>query len=1088
MHHRGLALDCGQGEDINADRRHFGGRDPEPPQMPVPPSRLAKFSPPRSSRSLLRPRLHAELDALSRDAVVWIAAGPGSGKSTLAATWASERGDRTLWYRVDEADADPASAFDYFAQLAATVRRGRGIPGYRPQDAAGLAAFARSFFRAFFSAIPAASTLVVDDAHAAGGQFATLLAAAIREAPHDVRMIVLGREAPTGIVLDEVARGAVKVLDAGALAFTPDEAVALLVDQVDPARARAMCARADGWASGLLLLAQSPAAARGEGTQRDEGKGEASVAAYFSERVLGLVDPGELRELSVASLLPDVDVGILERTGLGTSAQATLERLRERHAFVTRLERERPTWKLHDLLRDTLQARFDSLGDPAWRKRMLDVTAGIAAERGLVREAVRLHLRAGNPEVALALLEGEAGRLVRTQRLAELDAVVALFDALNIERSPTLQRALGEAAWARNDARNAVRHLERAWTLLASSLPLPSSPPSPSALLVAASAVGAILEGWQDFEGTQAWAQRLAGALDARDRIERIDEGLRVDAVCLRAMDMLWGEAPLGRSDALIGRILGVLRARDPSVNADEALAASAALMETAGYRLSDETLFRDVVVATLPWLQQGRVSPLSEAGWLNAYAALGRRWPPVGLKLPAPTPVGCLERAFELGRQYGGTGTAFSAAFFLANIAISENDRALAQRRLQELRDVTNPEHGAQAVNLLLAEAAVLALAQDWRRARSTTDHADALAVQRKFPPSERWTVEMGRQRIEIASGNGEAAGIALRELAAQTPEGMRREFALILADVADAATEMRSAGAPTPERVRSIMQAASALAWPGFATLLAPIAARICAAALEHGIEPAFARQVIAERRLSAPSSFETHWPWPVRVHALGGLRVEVDGEELRFGARGQRKPLDLLKLIVVHGPAPIDAALVLDALWPDAEGGAARAAFDMAVMRLRKLLGREEALRLDAGRVGLDPGCVWVDAWAWAAGASDAYPGPLFGPDAVQPWWASARERLHQRFLQRVRKRGQALEQSGDLDGALAVYEYGLAQDPLAEELYQAVIRCHARAGRQADALRAFRRCREQLSIVLGVAPSPATVALVEGAAPP
>lgn len=1043
-------------------------------------SRLAKFSPPRSSRSLPRPRLHLRLDELSGDGVVWIAAGPGSGKSTLAATWASERSDRTLWYRVDEADGDPASAFDYFTQLAATIRRSRGIPGYRPQGGASLAAFARSFFRAFFGVIPAASTLVVDDVHAAGGDFATLLAAAIHEAPHDVRMLVLGREAPSGALLDDVARGGLRVFDAAELAFTPDEAVDLLADQIDPAHARKLCVRADGWASGLLLLAQSPGQARGE-----TGPGEESVEAFFSERVLELLGDAQLRELGAASLLPDVDGEVLERIGLGPSAQATLEGLRERHAFVTRLERERPTWKLHDLLRDTLQARFDALGDDPWRKRMLNLAAGIAAERGLVREAVRLHLRAGSPDVALALLEGEAGRLVRTQRLAELDAVVALFDGSNIEGSAQLQRALGEAARARNDARGAVRHLERAWALLAPSSPSPS--PSPSALLVAASAIGAILEGWQDFEGAQAWVQRLAGELDARDRIARVDEGLRVDAVCLRAMDMLWGEAPLGRSDALIERILGVLRARDPSVGADEALAASAVLMETAGYRLSDETLFRDVVVATLPWLQQGRVSPLSEAGWLNAYAALGRRWPPVGLRLPAPTPVGCLERAFELGRQYGGTGTAFSAAWLLANIAISENDRALAQRRLQELREVTNPEHGAQAVNLLLVEAAVLALAQDWRRARSTIDHADALAVQRKFPPSERWSVEMARQRIEIASGNGGTASMALRELAAQTPEGMRRDFALILAEVADAATGMRSGGEPAPELVRSIMQAASAQAWPGFANLLAPVAAKICAAAIEHGIEPAFARQVIAERRLPAPTPFEVHWPWPVRVHALGGLRVEVDGEELRFGARGQRKPLDLLRLIVVHGPAPIDAALVLDALWPDAEGGAARAAFDMAAMRLRKLLGREEALRLDAGRVGLDPGCVWVDAWSYASGATDAYPGPLFGPDAVEPWWALARERLHQRFLQRVRQRGQALEQSGDLDGALAIYESGLAQDPLAEELYQAVIRCHARAGRQADALRAFRRCRDQLSIVLGVAPSPATVALVEGAAP-
>ena len=40
-------------------------------------------------------------------------------------------------------------------------------------------------------------------------------------------------------------------------------------------------------------------------------------------------------------------------------------------------------------------------------------------------------------------------------------------------------------------------------------------------------------------------------------------------------------------------------------------------------------------------------------------------------------------------------------------------------------------------------------------------------------------------------------------------------------------------------------------------------------------------------------------------------------------------------------------------------------------MTVMRLRKLLRRDYALRLDAGRVGLDPGCVWVDAFAFEHG---------------------------------------------------------------------------------------------------------------------
>jgi DNA-binding SARP family transcriptional activator len=207
-------------------------------------------------------------------------------------------------------------------------------------------------------------------------------------------------------------------------------------------------------------------------------------------------------------------------------------------------------------------------------------------------------------------------------------------------------------------------------------------------------------------------------------------------------------------------------------------------------------------------------------------------------------------------------------------------------------------------------------------------------------------------------------------------------------------------------------------------------------------------------------------------------------VEETALAFGPRAQRKPLDLLRVIVAHGPAPVDAAVVLDALWPDAEGAAARAAFDMTIMRLRKLLGRDDAIALDAGHVSLDPRIVWVDAWAFGQGAIDDYPGPLFGSDAVEAWWAAARERLHQRFLRRTLDRGIAFERAGDTDTALAIFESGLAQDPLAEDLYRGAIRCHFAAGRSADALRVFRRCREELSIVLSVAPSPATAALVAG----
>jgi DNA-binding SARP family transcriptional activator len=205
-------------------------------------------------------------------------------------------------------------------------------------------------------------------------------------------------------------------------------------------------------------------------------------------------------------------------------------------------------------------------------------------------------------------------------------------------------------------------------------------------------------------------------------------------------------------------------------------------------------------------------------------------------------------------------------------------------------------------------------------------------------------------------------------------------------------------------------------------------------------------------------------------------------VDDTPVQFGPKAPRKPLELLKLLVARGPAAVDMAAVFDALWPDAEGAEARGAFDMAVLRLRKLLGRDDALRLDGGRIALDSACVWVDAFAFQQGAIDDYPGPLFGDDAVAPWWAAARERLHQRFLRRAQDRGTAHERSGEFEQALALYEAALAQDALAENLYRGAIRCHLAAGRAADALRVFRRCRDQLSIVLGVAPSAATADLV------
>src|SRR5690349_9545751 len=153
--------------------------------MPASP-RIAKLSVPRVATALARPRLHALLDEATAHGAAFVAAGPGSGKSTLAVTWATARGGRLLWFRADEGDADPAAAFAYFRELAPTSRAAHALPIFRTRDVDRLDVFANTFFRAFFRVVPAASTLIVDDVHAAPGDaFPALLSAAIREAPHD---------------------------------------------------------------------------------------------------------------------------------------------------------------------------------------------------------------------------------------------------------------------------------------------------------------------------------------------------------------------------------------------------------------------------------------------------------------------------------------------------------------------------------------------------------------------------------------------------------------------------------------------------------------------------------------------------------------------------------------------------------------------------------------------------------------------------------------------------------------------------------------------------------------------------------------
>jgi DNA-binding SARP family transcriptional activator len=88
---------------------------------------------------------------------------------------------------------------------------------------------------------------------------------------------------------------------------------------------------------------------------------------------------------------------------------------------------------------------------------------------------------------------------------------------------------------------------------------------------------------------------------------------------------------------------------------------------------------------------------------------------------------------------------------------------------------------------------------------------------------------------------------------------------------------------------------------------------------------------------------------------------------------------------------------------------------------------------------------------------------------------------RDRLRAKFLRLTLLTGQALEAQGRWARAADLYRRFLEIDNVQEEPYRRLMLCLREVGETAQAIEVYRRCREMLSMILGVSPSPETTAL-------
>jgi DNA-binding SARP family transcriptional activator len=286
----------------------------------------------------------------------------------------------------------------------------------------------------------------------------------------------------------------------------------------------------------------------------------------------------------------------------------------------------------------------------------------------------------------------------------------------------------------------------------------------------------------------------------------------------------------------------------------------------------------------------------------------------------------------------------------------------------------------------------------------------------------------------------------------------------------------------------------AATAKVWDG------PIVAgRIShAAGCEHvADEPNVFSGDATRRGIPSPHSspFTDTGRYPIQIRALGAFELAINGERFANGVKPQRRPLDLLKALVAANGSMASACELADKLWPDSEGDTGRNSLQVAIHRLRRLLGSDQAVVVQDRKVYLDHTLCWVDLWAFAEEAEWAmhtgpghprfveqavaalqlYRGHLFSQEPEQVWMLAPRERLRRAWACLTRRLGDCYEMHGEWQQASLLYQQALDVDPVCEELYRRLMSCQLRAGERAEAVHTYRRCCEELASALGVTPS-------------
>jgi LuxR family transcriptional regulator, maltose regulon positive regulatory protein len=1045
---------------------------------------VAKVTRPRPMDIRPRERLYRRIDALRRGhPVPWIVAPAGSGKTALIASYIEHRRVPSIWYRVDETDRHAEDLFHYL-RLAAEAfegnrRAGVNLPCFSP--GADIDRFSRRFFDAVFERLPDRAILVLDDYHLAPEEspWQKAIERGLGHIRTGTNVVIVSRCPPPPALARPAVHGDIGLLETAELLFTEEETLAL-GKRSAAAHAASKLSRADllsihaatgGWPAGVSLLLRD----RSQSAERLGVDSEVKpVFDYLARAVLAGVSDDEKRLLLHTAWLPSFTAEQAEVLAGVTGARRALRALHRSGFFLERDDSSAEVFRYHALFRSFLTHHAVQTLSPGELHTVRMRAARLLRDQGRGVEAFDLLRQTNDLDGLRELLLELAPVLFRQGRVALLERWLASLPLAQVRDNAWLEywqsmcRLLTEPSASREGFERALERFEKAGD-------------GTGAHLAWAGGVQALT-----YEG-RAWRE-LEGWLECLERIERTcppsastDIGWQVASSLAMALTLVGADS--ATVERWCGRAVGLAEQSDAPI----------ARVMTASVLVLNYALRGDSGLAAALVAQLERASHRGSAGFLASVAARAAATALAWHRGDAEASLVAAREGLALMGDRRVPMWQSALLVFGASAALDLEDMPQVHRFLECLADIA--ESGTPLeVSAYHFVRALEALA---RRDLSTAMVAIELSLDRDravgFPYGQGKDLQVVAY-ISFEQGDAPRGGEALvsaRRLEEEHRDPVLPYWRLLLeADLA-----LRGG-----DRVASIELLKSAFAIGrerqlyGGLCLPAERLAQLCRVALEEGVEPDYARNLVRRRRLrAAPPALDVpDWPWHLRVYTLGRLAVDRDGVRMSLG-RSRMLPL-LLKAIVALGAGgrAVACSKLVSVLWPDAEADDGTHVLEVTLLRLRKALGpqAQRAIRLEGGKLWLDPSLVWTDVGALelvlkevssmegcvrGVRAESLRPllerllslctGPFDCADDLPPALLALDTRVRTRAASALRVLCDASEQLGDSLTAESAYARALEADLCTEALLPPAVRCMLRRGRRQEARALLDVCLQQ-----------------------